>query len=102
MRLLITVQIPVDGGNRSIKDGSLPATMQGFIERFKPESAYFTLLDGKRTAYFVVDAKESSVMPQIAEAFFQNLNANITMTPAMNQAELKQGLEATMGQLAQR
>lgn len=96
MRTMLTVSIPVEAGNKAIKDGSLPKAMSDFVDRMKPEASYFTAVDGRRTAYFVFDMTDSSMIPSIAEPFFINLEASITLRPVMNLAEMKQGVEKAM------
>ena len=93
MRMMMKVQIPVDKGNVSIKDGSLPNVVMGSLERLKPESAYFGTERGKRTAFIVFDMKDVSDMPSIAEPFFDQLNAEVTFTPVMTADDLKAGLQ---------
>jgi hypothetical protein len=79
-----------------VKDGGLPKAMMGFMEQYKPEGAWFTTDHGNRTAFFVFDLKEPSLMPSIAEPFFSTLDAQITMSPAMNVEDLKVGIERAM------
>lgn len=93
MRMMLRVSIPVESGNKGIKDGSLPKTIATFIEQHKPEAAYFTVENGSRTAYFFLDVADVSLMPVIDEPFFINHNAEIWFKPVMNAAELKAGLE---------
>ena len=93
MRTMMKVSIPVEAGNRAIKDGTLPKTMMAFMEQHKPEAAYFIAEDGRRTAIFVFDLKDPTWIPAVAEPFFINLEAAITCSPAMNAADLKAGLE---------
>lgn len=92
MRVMIKVSIPVEKGNAAIKDGSLPRILGGALETIKPEAAYFTSEDGKRTMLLFADLKDSSDMPVVAEPLFIQLGAEITVTPVMNQQELQQGL----------
>ncbi|MBI5502535.1 MAG: hypothetical protein HY907_19985 [Deltaproteobacteria bacterium] len=92
MRVLIQACIPVQTGNRALKDGTLQNTMMGFIERVRPEAAYFGLESGQRTGYFVVDLKESSDLPPLLEPLFTNLDAEVKVTPIMNAEDLKKGL----------
>ena len=96
MRTVVQVIIPVETGNKAIKDGSLPKTMESFMQRFKPEAAYFYAMNGKRSAFFVIDMPDPSDIPVIAESFFFNLNAEIFMTPAMNADDLKAGIKKAM------
>jgi hypothetical protein len=47
MRVMMTVSIPVEAGNKALEDGSLPKTMMAFVEQMKPEAAYFMPENGK-------------------------------------------------------
>lgn len=96
MRTMLTVSFGAEAGNKAIKDGSLPKIMEGFMQRFKPESAYFRAGGGKRTAQFVFDLSDPSDRPSVAEPFFMGLNAEISATPVMNADDLRKGLEKLM------
>ena len=63
MRVMMKASIPVEAGNKSLKDGSLPKTMMAFVEQMKPEAAYFVAENGKRTAIFFFDLKDPSSIP---------------------------------------
>ena len=92
MRMMLKVTIPVEAGNRTIKDGTLPRTMQSTLERLKPEAAYFLAEDGKRTALFFFDMQDVSQIPVIAEPFFMGMDASLTIVPVMNGEDLQKGL----------
>jgi hypothetical protein len=94
MRTLWKVQIPTEVGNEALKSGLLAATIRAFAERAKPECMYFTVADGWRTAYAVVDMASSADMPRLGEPLFMELDASIEITPCMNQDELVSGLQA--------
>jgi hypothetical protein len=96
MRMMMKVSIPVEAGNRGVKEGILPKTVMGFVERMKPEACYFTPIDGKRTAIFFFDLADPTMLPVAAEPFFENLNAEIQISPAMNLDEMKIGVEKAM------
>jgi len=96
MRTLMKVSIPVGAGNRAIKDGTLPKTVMEFVERMKPEACYFGPQGGNRTAYFVFDLVDPTVIPSAAEGFLINLEAAIEMSPVMNLEEMKKGVEKAM------
>ena len=96
MRVMMKVSFPVEASNRGIKDGSLPKTIMSFIDQMKPEGAYFVADGGKRTAIFFFNLADPSSIPSAAEPFFMNLDAAIELTPAMNAADLKAGLEKAM------
>jgi hypothetical protein len=94
MRMLMKAQIPTEGGNRGIKDGSLPATIRKFMEIAKPEAAYFTTMDGRRTMIAVFDLQALPDMVRIAEPIFAAVDASIEFMPCMNADELKSGLSS--------
>jgi hypothetical protein len=86
------ISMPVEQGNRAIKDGTLGATMQRTAERWKPEAMYFTAFDGQRTAFIVFDLPDAADIPPFAEPFFTELNASVELAPAMNGNDLQKGL----------
>jgi len=93
MRTMLRISMDVEASNKAIKEGWLPKLVSQTTELVKPESTYFTTDHGKRTAYFVFDLKDSSMMPSIAEPWFAQTNASIDIMPVMNADELKTGLE---------
>jgi hypothetical protein len=96
MRVMMKVSIPVESGNRAIKDGILPKTFMAFIEQHKPEATYFTAQGGNRTAFVFFDLEDPTMIPTVAEPFFQNLGASIEISPVMNAADMKAGVEKAM------
>ncbi|MGA2264212.1 MAG: DUF3303 family protein [Acidobacteriota bacterium] len=82
----------METGNQAMKDGTLPKTIMEALERLKPEAAYFFPEHGVRTSFMVVDIKDSSEIPAIAEPFFSRLNAAVEIFPVMNAEDLKKGL----------
>jgi hypothetical protein len=94
MRVLLKVRIPVEAGNAAIKAGAMAPGMRQFQETAKPEALYFTLADGARTMYAVVDMASSADMPRLLEPMFSMLNAEVEATPCMNADDLAAGLQA--------
>ncbi|HZU95707.1 MAG TPA: hypothetical protein VFF73_03295 [Planctomycetota bacterium] len=92
MRVMLKVTMPVQAGNRAIVEGRLPKVIEKTMKELKPEAAYFTAEDGERTAFFFFDMKDSSQLPAIAEPFFMELDARVSVVPAMNPEDLKAGL----------
>ena len=92
MRTMMRVTIPVDHGNKAIKDGSLPKIFQSLLQDLRPEAAYFTTFDGLRSGFIVFDLKDSSDLPRITEPLFQGFNATVQFVPVMNADDLKAGL----------
>lgn len=97
MRTLLSFQLPVARANQAIKDGSLPKTLEKVMALVKPEAAYFTTVDGKRTGLVFFDLSESSDIPVIAEPLFQDLDATVSFTPVMTGQELAKGLAKAFG-----
>ena len=94
MRMLLRMRVDTAKGNVAIKDGTLGKTIQNFIEKAKPEAAYFTVDNGQRTGYFVFDMTQSSAMPTLFEEGLMTLGADLQLTPVMNGEELRAGLAA--------
>lgn len=96
MRMMMKVSVPVEAGNKGIKEGIFPKTVMAFVDKMKPETCFFTAEAGMRTAFFVFDLTDPTTIPSIAEPFFMNLNASLTLSPVMNLAEMKAGVEKAM------
>jgi hypothetical protein len=90
---LLKVQMEVEAGNRAIRDGSLAETLDRVMGQIQPEAAYFTALDGKRTALIFFDLEAPSQIPSVAEPFFMGLDAAIEIVPAMNAEDVRTGIE---------
>ena len=92
MRVMATISIPVEAGNRAIAEGSLPKVIQVTADRWQPEAMYFTASGGKRTAFVIFEMPDSSALPVFAEPFFAQLNAEVEIAPVMNPDDLQRGL----------
>jgi len=88
MRTLVKVTFPVHESNEAIKAGTLPETIQSIVAEQKPEAAYFFAENGKRGGFLVIDLKDSSHIPAIAEPWFLALNATVEFTPVMSMEDL--------------
>jgi hypothetical protein len=93
MRTMLRVTMDTETTNRAAKDGSLQKAIERLFEDLKPEAAYFTANDGRRSAMFFFDMQDSSQLPVIAEPLFQTLGARLEVQPAMNREELMTGLQ---------
>lgn len=93
MRMLLKMQMEVEAGNRAIKDGSFGEMLEGVMDQIKPEAAYFTAIDGKRTALIFFDLREPAQIPAVAEPFFMGVNAAIELLPVMTAEDVQKGLE---------
>jgi hypothetical protein len=94
MRMIVYVSFPVETFNAAVKDGSAGAKMKRILDQVKPESAYFTDRHGQRSAVLIVDLKDASQIPAIAEPWFLLFNAGVEIHPVMGPQDLASaGLE---------
>jgi hypothetical protein len=88
MRFLLKISFPVEAGNAAVKKDGLKV-IRKILEQQKPEAAYFVADGGRRTAFLIIDIKDASEIPGIAEPWFLALNAHIEAMPAMVAEDLK-------------
>jgi hypothetical protein len=93
MRMLLKMQMDVEAGNRAIQDGSFGQMLERVMGQIKPEAAYFTAIDGRRTGLIFFDLQEPSDIPAIAEPFFMTVGASIELLPVMTQEDVQKGLK---------
>jgi hypothetical protein len=91
MRVMVKAQVPTVAGSKGVKDGKLPETIKAFMEKTKPECAYFGAEDGRRTMWAVIDLKDVSDMPPFFEPLFMNLEAEVSVVPVMVSDDLVAG-----------
>lgn len=96
MRMLLKVTVPVEKGNQTIADGSLPRKMQAILGDLKPEAAYFVSMDGRRTGLIFFDLADASHIPAVVEPFCMAFDAEVVLYPVMNAEDLSKGLPAAM------
>ncbi len=83
MRFLLKAEWPVEAGNAAIQDGSLSETLGAILDDLKPEAVYFLASNGKRTALLIVDMKDASQIPALAEPWFLAFKASVDVVPVM-------------------
>jgi hypothetical protein len=93
MRFLVKVSFPVEAGNAAAKKDGFKV-IQTILEQQKPEAAYFIAEAGRRTGILIIDIKDASDIPRIAEPWFLALNASVEATPAMVPADLQKAAPA--------
>jgi hypothetical protein len=92
MRFLFKISIPVEAGNAAAKNGF--KVIQAILEEQKPEAAYFVAEGGRRTGILIIDMKDASDIPRIAEPWFLALSASVEATPAMVPEDLQKAAPA--------
>ena len=95
MRMLARVKMPIEPFNSLVRNGTAGKVIGKIIESVKPESIYFTEMDGQRGCIMIVDVADPSQVPAIAEPFFLAFNALVEFHIVMSAEELgKAGLDA--------
>jgi len=88
MRMLVTLQLPVEPFNSYVRDGSIGKRMEKILAASKPEAAYFTEMHGSRGGVLVVDVKNAKDIPALAEPWFLMFEADVEIRPAMTPKDL--------------
>lgn len=99
MKTLLIVTLPHGPFNAAVKDGTVGAKMQKILAAQKPEAAYFTELNGKRTGVLVVNLTDAAQIPALAEPWFLTFEADVQVRPAMTPADLERGGLDQLGKL---
>jgi hypothetical protein len=95
MRMLMHVKIPPEEFNAAVRDGSVGKKIERILQETKPEAVYFTEYQGQRGAVMIVDLKDPSQVPTLAEPWFLLFNADVAFHVAMTPEDLgKAGLDA--------
>lgn len=83
MRFLLRASMSPEAGNAAAKAGTLGSTVQSILADLKPEAAYFTDFEGRRTAFVILDMQDASQIPSIAEPWFLAFGASVEIHPVM-------------------
>lgn len=95
MRFVMHVSLPVEKFNRAVQDGTVGDKMRRILEETEPEAAYFCADDGKRGGFLIVDMKDTSEIPKLAEPWFLLFDASVKFLPTMTPEDLgRAGLDA--------
>lgn len=94
MRFLVKAVIPVEAGNALVQDPGFGKRLQSILADLNPETAYFAVEGGQRTVYLVVNVADVSQTAVIAEPLWLSLNADVELTPIMNQADMAKAMPA--------
>ena len=89
MRMLMDVILPVKKFNEAVRDGTAGEKLGRILEETKPEAVYFTERQGRRGATLIVDVKEPSQVPALAEPWFLLFNAEVHFRIVMSPDDLQ-------------
>jgi hypothetical protein len=94
MRILLHVKFPHEPFNAALRDGTLGQKIKKILDESKPEAVYFTNYHGRRGVILIVDLKDPSQVPALAEPWFLAFNADVDFHVAMTPEDLgRAGLE---------
>ena len=94
MRMLLNAFFPLEPFNTLIREGTAGKVINEVMEAIKPEVAYFVEQQGMRCAVLVVNLKDPSQIPAVAEPLFLKFDARCEFHPAMLPEDLaKAGLD---------
>lgn len=88
MRTLMFLKFPIEPFNTLTRSGVAGAKMKAILDDIKPESAYFTAMEGHRGGVLVVDVQNPSDIPALAEPWFLTFNAEVEFRIAMTPEDL--------------
>jgi hypothetical protein len=91
MRMLMTVRLPHETFNAAVREGSAGRKTEAILAELKPETVYFTEMNGKRTIILIVDLESPSKVPALAEPWFLTFNADVEFHVVMSEQALKEG-----------
>jgi hypothetical protein len=97
MRTLLTIRFPVEDFNALVRTGTAGEKINNILETLRPEAAYFTEQEGRRTAIIVTDLTDASKIPALAEPWFLNFNAQVEVRVAMTADDLRRADLASLG-----
>lgn len=88
MRMMMTIEFPIEPFNAGVKNGTVGSKMMKILDDLKPEAAYFGEQDGKRGGILIVDVAKPSDVPRLAEPWFLNFNAEVRFRVVMTPEDL--------------
>jgi hypothetical protein len=89
MKMLAFIKFPHEPFNSLVKNGRVGEIMGKIVEELRPESIYFTELNGSRGAVALFEVENSSRIPYFAEPFFLNFDADCKFRIAMSPEDLR-------------
>lgn len=99
MRFLLQITPNAEMFNGYVRDGSAAQKMQAILAEAKPQAAYFTEINGKRTAFLIVNMDDVSQIPVLAEPWFLQFNAEVQFHAVMLGEDLE---KANLGELGKK
>jgi hypothetical protein len=94
MRVLMTASFPTEPFNELARNGAPGRKISEILDKISPEAVYFTEIDGLRSALVVLDLKDASDIPAMAEPWFLTFQALVKFRILMTADDLaRSGLD---------
>ena len=93
MKFLVRLHMPTEHGNRMLQDPNFPKKLEGMLNQIKPEAVYFTVIEGERGIYMIVNLASADMIARTFEPLWQTLNCKLDVTPVMELSDLQKGLQ---------
>jgi hypothetical protein len=87
-------EMPTEAGNAALEDPKFGDKVMGMLKEMKAEAAYFTLLNGNRGGYIIINMDDASQMVAMAEPVFFGFKAKVEFIPVMLPQDLAKGMPA--------
>ncbi len=84
-----------------VKDPNLQNRVDTVMGDIRPEATYFTIEDGQRTLYFIVNVDNPEDMPNIAEPLWLSWKADVTFLPAFTPEDMEKAM-GVVGEMAKK
>ena len=84
--------MPTEAGNKVVHDPNFLNKLEEYMNKVKPEAAYFLPQGGERSAAFIVNIESNDEIPSLVEPLFGWMSANVEVIPVMNFDDLKKGI----------
>ena len=84
-----------------VKDPNLQNRVDTVMGDIRPEATYFTIEDGQRTLYFIVNVDNPEDMPRIAEPLWLSWKADVTFLPAFTPEDMEKAM-GVVGEMAKK
>jgi len=98
MKMLVNITFPIEPFNSMVRNGTAGDILGRILEDVKPESIFFTELDGHRGAVMEVDVSDASEIPSLVEPWFLSFEANCEFKIAMTPDDLMKADLAKLGE----
>jgi hypothetical protein len=89
MRFLMRIEMPTEAENPEVAESGFNDKMRALLLKVNAKSASFGVVDGRRVDEIIVDVKDATELPGIAEPFFRWLKVKAEFLPELTKEEAR-------------